>query len=252
MSRLARRWWNSSQLKAAAKELARHAGLDIRAYQPRSSPDARRARLLSDLGVQLVLDVGANVGQYGERLRASGYSRRIVSFEPLPEPWNELRRRAQQDGNWEAINIALGDRSGAQTMHIAAGSASSSLLDAAQHCFDVPEATRFVADTHVRVARLDELASSLMHDGQSTYIKLDVQGYELAVLGGAIATLPHIAAIEAELSLVELYAGQPQYREVIDYLEERGFDAFSFEPAFSDQATGRLLQMDGIFFRAQR
>jgi hypothetical protein len=37
--------------------------------------------------------------------------------------------------------------------------------------------------------------------------------------------------------------------DMINYLEDKGFQLFSLENGFSDLTTGRLLQVDGIFVK---
>ena len=64
-----------------------------------------------------VIDVGANIGQFGESLRADGYRGRIVSFEPTQSAFEILARRAAADGNWQAHHCGLGAASGTATLH---------------------------------------------------------------------------------------------------------------------------------------
>ncbi|MEA2420584.1 MAG: hypothetical protein QOE60_2790, partial [Thermoleophilaceae bacterium] len=66
-------------------------GYEVRQYTPLRSLPAARERLLD--GVDVVLDVGANAGQYGAMLRELGYAGRLVSLEPVAEAFAELRRR---------------------------------------------------------------------------------------------------------------------------------------------------------------
>ncbi|MEQ1667695.1 MAG: glycosyltransferase family 2 protein [Sulfuriferula sp.] len=60
----------------------------------------------------------------------------------------------------------------------------------------------------------------------------------------------HSAALQGilvELSLVPLYGGQHLWWEVIERLEAVGFTLWAPKPVFSDQASGRTLQIDGVF-----
>jgi hypothetical protein len=52
------------------------------------------------------------------------------------------------------------------------------------------------------------------------------------------------------MSLVPLYDGEAVMTELLAYLADRGFVAMSLEPGYADPRTGRLLQIDGVFFRA--
>ena len=103
-------------------------GWDIVQYRPATHPLARRARLLKDYRIDLVLDVGANTGQYARQLRELGYKGRIVSFEPLSSAVAELRRAAAYDANWQVRNHACGAENGKREIRVAANSQSSSFL----------------------------------------------------------------------------------------------------------------------------
>ena len=80
-------------------------------------------------------------------------------------------------------------------------------------------------------------------------LKVDVQGYEKAVLDGAGSVLKNCRAIIVEMSLVPLYEGQSLAMELWDYLTTLGFQACDFSPEFRDPQSGRTLQMDGVFVR---
>jgi hypothetical protein len=58
-----------------------------------------------------------------------------------------------------------------------------------------------------------------------------------------------VAAVQAEMALVPLYEGDPSWRSLVDWLEDRGLRLAGLEPGFEDPQTGELLQVDGIFIR---
>src|SRR5690242_19513073 len=79
--------------------------------------------------INLVLDVGANTGQFGQNLRALGYTGHIVSFEPLSGAHRVLVKTASRDKKWSVPQkVAIGGHSGTVEIHVSANSVSSSVL----------------------------------------------------------------------------------------------------------------------------
>lgn len=85
--------------------------------------------------------------------------------------------------------------------------------------------------------------------GRPTLLKLDVQGYELHVLRGGSRLIRDVALIDCELSVAELYEGQPPLLDVLNEIREYGFELLALEPGFYDPTTGAHLQFDGFFHR---
>ena len=67
---------------------------------------------IENRGINLVLDVGANTGQFGRSLRNRGYAGRIISFEPVKEAFTALENAARGDDLWTTSNLALARRAG--------------------------------------------------------------------------------------------------------------------------------------------
>jgi len=233
-----------------AQSIMRRAGLDVRRY-PAHSPGYLRARALASHDIDVVLDVGANRGQYGTELRSFGYRGRIVSFEPLQEPFRQLSIRAVGDDSWSTMRCALGQDPAEVVLHVAAndGASSSVLPMLDSHIVAAPYA-QYVGTETVQQLRLDEAVGDLLSDSSRAYLKCDVQGYEKHVLAGGPQVLKSAVGVELELSFVPLYEGGMLYVEAIALLEEHGFALHFLFPGFSDPTTGRLLQGDGVFFRA--
>lgn len=194
----------------------------------------------------LAIDVGANVGQWAQMVRASGYKGRILSFEPLSDAYALLKDASSEDPNWSIRNCALGTENGHVTINVANNSMSSSLLGFARDIRSGGSDVRMVGQETVQIAALDHVD---LPNFRFAYLKADVQGAELRVLGGGEVTLRRVAAVELEVSLVPIYESQPLFHEVVSLLRERGFVLVHLEPAFTDEASGELMQLDAIFTR---
>ncbi|MFA4828252.1 MAG: FkbM family methyltransferase [Thermodesulfovibrionales bacterium] len=237
-------------LKRAIIKFVRKLGLDLLRYTPENSNVARMQRIFSYHHINLVLDVGANIGQYAKSLREIGYTGKIVSFEPLSSAYAQLTAASGKDPLWEvAPRAAIGDRDGEITINISKNSVSSSVLPMlAPHLKAAPD-SGYVDSEMVSLYKLDSLAYKYIdYSSRSVYLKMDVQGFELQVLEGASKTLPMIKGIQLEMSLIPLYEGEPVFKDMLGKLEQLGYELYALIPGFTDGKTGRLLQLDGIFF----
>src|SRR2546428_5734796 len=237
-------------LEHIVKLAVRGLGYEVRRFRPASSNDAQFGAMLQSHGINLVLDVGANIGQFGKTLRELGYRGRIVSFEPLSAEREQLLKSSKNDPLWEvAPQAAIGSEEGEIDIHMAANSQSSSalnMLDA--HANAAPE-SRYIGSERVPMRRLDSLAPGYMRQDSISFLKVDNQGFEDRVLKGASGALDRITGLQLELSLVPLYEGQRLFDDLMGQVKASGFELWSISPVLVDPRTGRLLQVDATFFR---
>lgn len=250
MARLRAR--HTMRVKQELRGLAQRFGVDLVRY-PLHDPLARTVRLLKHHRVDCVVDVGANDGGFAVGIRGLGYSGRIISFEPLEHPFTSLKRKALADGNWAALQSAIGAENGEVTIHVAGNAAqSSSVLPMLDAHTDVAPSSRYVGAATVPQERLDAVLPEMGVTPRSrTFLKVDVQGYEGSVLDGAAGLFADnaIVGLQLELSLVPLYDGAMTYREGLDRAEGLGMTLMGLDPVFSDPDSGQLLQVDAVFFR---
>ena len=102
------------------------------------------------------------------------------------------------------------------------------------------------------VTRLDEWFDVRGASWERVALKIDTQGFERQVLEGTGRLLQaNVVSVQLELSLVPLYEGSWLWDEAAAWLAMRDFRLMGLTPGFSDPATGRLLQFDGVFTRRQ-
>jgi len=237
-------------VKSIVKEAFRRAGVDIRGIK--HTEQGILSALLARSRPGLVVDVGANSGQYVRRLRSCGYRGRVVSFEPLAQAHTQLTANALGDPNWlVAPRVALGRERCHQLINVAANSVSSSFLPMRSvHAEAAPHAA-YCGREDVQVERLDSVLPEVCPGKEELLLKIDTQGYEVEVLHGATGILPRVAALQLELSLIPVYEGAPTLTAVASLVEDLGFELFHLLPGLVDDQRGRLLQADGFFVRRE-
>ncbi|CAN5130510.1 [alpha-L-fucopyranosyl-(1-_3)-alpha-L-rhamnopyranosyl-(1-_3)-2-O-methyl-alpha-L-rhamnopyranosyl] dimycocerosyl phenol-phthiocerol 2'''-O-methyltransferase [soil metagenome] len=207
-------------------------------------------RFLRAFAVDCVFDVGANYGQYATMLRKDcGFGGLILSFEPNPDVFASLARRATADRKWHVFNMALSDFDGTASFNIMAAHQFSSLERPADTLDDVFIARNKVERTvEMQCRRLDGMLAELRaaHGFARPFLKMDTQGHDRAVCEGAGGVLDQMLGLQSELAVRPLYHGAPEYRTMIAWLEERGFVPSAFF-ANNKGHFPRLVEMDGIF-----
>jgi FkbM family methyltransferase len=226
----------------------------VRRYYSESDWKRNFVSELESRRVDVVLDVGANSGQFATGLRQADFDGRIVSFEPLSVPFSVLERVAAADARWDCRRCALGDCDGTVSMNVAGNAGqSSSLLPMLKTHEDVLPHAGFIGTEDVTIRRLDSVAPEVLGPDDVGFLKLDVQGFEEQVIAGGQTTVSdRCVGVQIELSFAPLYEGGMLAQQAFDLLHRLGFTLKGYVPFFVDVRSGRVLQADGVFFRADR
>jgi FkbM family methyltransferase len=220
---------------------ARRYGLDVR----ESSKHPNLADFLKDRNVDVVLDVGANSGQFGQKLRGFGYKGAIVSYEPGASAFAYLERLAKEDGNWSAYNFAIGAESGELKINISANSKFNSALSPRRNAHEVYSGISTDGFEIVPVRTLDQMAAG--YNG-NVLIKIDTQGFERQVIEGGRNTVARSKGVLMELPIISLYNGSWHLSEGIEYMNKIGFVPTQIDPVnYHPVDRQALVEIDCLF-----
>ena len=211
------------------------------------APAIEHRHVLAALDCDLLLDVGANRGQFSLIARVTHPRLPIHAFEPQPGEAAIYRGIFGNDPRVSLHEVALGDREGEADLHISRRADSSSLLPIGEMQSKLFPATEEVGTHRVRVQTLDSQAPQ-WSGATRALLKLDVQGFELGVLKGSISALRQCAFVYAECSEIPLYTGQALFPEVAEFLKVQGFRPV--RRANEQFVDGKLIQADHLFGRA--
>ena len=232
------------------KNLFRRYGFELLRYNPHNSHHCATRAMLKYLKIDLVFDVGANVGQFGGDLFASGFKGRIVSFEPIANAHAKLTRRAKANPNWLVYpRSAVGATMGQISINVSENTVSSSALPMLKLHNEVAPKSKYISTEDVPLVRLDDIVEQYYGSQNGILLKVDTQGFEWEVLDGARSLLGKVSAVQLELALMPLYQGQHPWRDYVDRLESEGFHLHFAYPAFTNPVNGQTLQWDAMFVR---
>ncbi len=178
------------------------------------------------------VDIGANIGSF-TILAASTGDVTCVAFEPVPATFKSLSRNVAYNAMGQSVQLrqqGISDSPG--VLHFTTG------LDSMNHVVLDDEAVGRTETVAVDVIRLDD-AGIPAASGRMIF-KIDVEGYELSVLKGAVATL---RADSAFCVIMETNGSGARYgisdAEIINIMMDYGYSAYEYDPfARQFKATG--------------
>jgi FkbM family methyltransferase len=224
------------------RRAANSIGLDIRRVPKGGEPDL--VAFLASRHVDLVLDVGANVGQFGAQLRGYGYTGEILSFEPLEEVFATLAANVAADPKWTARKLALGTEQGRTEVSVSEDTSFSSILPQTKAAQAFDGAARVVRRESVEVKPLDNFFDEFR--GRNVFLKIDTQGFERQVLEGASRTLSILKGIQLEVPIVHLYENAWGLSQISDYLGKRGYTLSQVRPVNYRREDPRVVPRGGL------
>ena len=211
-------------------------------WRPFDIPSFRMVRALQNEGLRFntIIDGGANKGQFARAATEAYPEAQIIAFEPLPDVADKLRKNLEDRPQVKVMQSALGSREGTIDFYRHRVSVASSVLE---------PLTRHVAGdvepVEVPVCRLDNALQQILLR-PPILLKLDLQGFELEALRGASEALSKMDYVVVETSFVPLYAGEPDFLELIDYMRSAGFSFLRPIDMLRDERGG-IVQMDALF-----
>jgi FkbM family methyltransferase len=229
------------------RKIAKIFGYELIKRKKHPTVNSHLINLINQYNIDIILDVGANYGQFGHMLRDEGYKKEIHSFEPVSQTFENLRRICRNDQNWFIHKLAMGAACGEATINVSESSDLSSFLSPTDFGKEKYKKIKVAKKETVEVGTIDSFLTAKIKDfdKRRIFIKMDTQGYDLEVFKGSLNSIEHIAGILSELSLIPIYSGIPNYLESLREYEKYGFAVSGLYP-ISRKKDLSIVEMDCI------
>lgn len=178
-----------------------------------------------------LVDVGANKGDFIAAVLKLVQPKEVIAIEPLPECHDSLQKILHSTQNAQLIPAVAGSQPGEVKIHRTKDSKMSSVLkplDGIQTSYETGAFTVY-SECCVPVVVLDDVVPPSSTVG---LLKIDVQGYEMEVLRGAVRTLSHTLAVQIEINYAPHYIGAVTFEEVHDFLYGVGFSLYGMSAPY--------------------
>ncbi len=178
----------------------------------------------------IVIDIGANLGQYTYPLsKLVGESGKVFSFEPINYTFKILQDivKRLKLTNVKLENVALGEKSGKFEFILPLNEFGLKEIYTS-HLSNQEEDTKGIKEK-VKVVTLDELRRKIPILDRTTFIKCDVEGQELLVFKGAKTLLSECHPVifcEIEEKYTQRYGYNPE--DIFSFLKNFGYEAFVY------------------------
>ncbi len=189
--------------------------------------------------LNVIFDVGANIGQSNEYFRFHTAKSKIYSFEPVQSTFAQLQRNVRNDRNCVLENMALGDEAGEKTIRLFDSDMTvlNSLRD------DVMNNAANAREETIRIDTLDHYCS--VHNIKKIdLLKIDTEGFEINVLKGAEQMLQngHISFVYCETGFQQSNQRNTYFPELTEFLSKHDYYFFGlYQMDYNDWKRGNGL-----------
>jgi FkbM family methyltransferase len=209
--------------------------------------DALRFAWLKEYHFRSIIDVGANEGQFAEKILTAFPSAQVYCFEPLPEVYTKLKSNLGNFDNAHFYNYAIGASNAEMSMQRNEYSPSSSLLEMldlhkSNFGFAIKSET-----AKIQMRTLDSFFTESL--AGPVLLKIDVQGYEISVLQAGESVLQQSKAVIIETCFYPLYKNQPLFEDIYGYLTGKGFRYVGNIEQMESPKNHQILFADSVFIR---
>ncbi len=172
--------------------------------------------------IDVVFDVGSNVGQSAKYFLNCFSNAKIYCFEPVRDTFVQLQKNTEKINRIQPIQIALGSYNGKGDMVIRGQITRglSFLLDRSKDS----QRREGIQTEVVNVMTLDQLCKD-RKISQISYLKIDAEGGDLEVLEGGKSMLnaQRIDFVEVEAGMYVKNKDHVPFEILKDFLESRGY-----------------------------
>jgi FkbM family methyltransferase len=223
----------SATFARGSAQLARDARLDL------LPPGSLKA-------LHTVVDVGANVGKWSTAVAKLARPTRLIAVEPSPHVLPALREALRGVSGASVVPEAVGDTIGETTFNVTGHSHSASILPPRVEEMNplYGGGSELIEQVSVPLTTLDEITGALEH---ISLLKIDVQGYERAVLKGGSKTLSRTTWLLIEGNFRSHYEGDLLFPELHALLVISGFLLTGMSAPFI--RGGEALWIDALYMR---
>jgi FkbM family methyltransferase len=207
----------------------------------------RFSPVFNGMALKNVVWVGAHKGEAALAYDEAFPGLNIHLLEPVPASFGEVQRRIAGRPNFQAHNVAAGERDGEMDMNVDEYSASSSLLKYDPKALEDYPYLGKTRTTKVKIRPLDALLKEWGIDTVD-FLVVDTQGYEAHVFAGAPEALRKCRIVLVEMNVHDVYQGGASFDTVYQTLRQNGL-MLKFITHVHRGETGAVYQIDGVFMR---
>ena len=184
------------------------------------SPSFEHLPIIKKYHSNSFIDIGSNKGQFSLAIKLINPKAKIILIEPIKNCFNIISKIFENKNLYYVYNVACGNKETISNLNVSNKNDSSSILDIQDQLNFFPK-TYYKNQVLVNVIKLKNIQKKILLK-RPTFLKIDVQGFELEVLKGS--NLKVIDYILVECSFVHLYRDQPLFEEIKSYLNLNNFN----------------------------